>query len=511
MTSSLSGPVELGSPRPSAFPVAGTEARGAAGGSGNAAARQQRPGPRTAMRWLALAQFCLQSFMNGVQWILLSNLTTQATAFFGMSNTQLDWLSTSFYVVYLATTAVGIAWFDVHGVRASLKVASLLNLVGGLLKIVAALWVRNFPMLLLSSVVAGTAQSFFLPVPAALSCVWFADDERTLATTIAATFNPLGGAAGLLLAPLFVNATHNDARAFVTLFVAVTLLNVVDTVLVFCVIPDTPEHPPSESARVRRVVTGRQSDIAFGDRVRRIIDEAAPFLKQPRVLALLVGCGAAAGNLWSFSTLLAQLMQPFGVSQAGVGYIGGANVALSIPVCVAVARYADVHRVYKPPLLVALGFIVSLTGLLALLLVVLPDYAVYSCYVVGTLLGGPQNVVLPIAFEALAETTFPMNENVCGALVLSFAEVFAIVLMNVFGSTLSAPGDQKASATKVWIAMVGINVLAFVIVALARVELKRKQQTEDPTVVSNNEQSENPEKMPLLLGSPSRQAADVHP
>ena len=434
-----------------------------------------RPRP---IRWLVLSQFCLQSAMNGVQWILFANRSDQSTVFFGMTKLQLDWLSMVFYLAIPTTAVLGVVWLDKYGVKSSVTIASVLNLIGGLLKIVAALWSRNFGTLLLSSILPALAQAFFLPVPAALSCVWFADDERTLATMLASIATPCGGAVGLLLAPVFVNAERQDVHAFVSLFIAVTALNVLDTTLIVFAIPAAPSHPPSESARIRREVTAQQPTVALGDRVRKVVAEVLPYLRQPRTVALVLGCGTSIGCMWSVSTLLAQLLQPFGVSQAVVGWTGFFNVFLAVPFGMAVSRYVDRERVYKAPLLVLCAAVVGTLGLLTLLFVVQPTQgvAIYATALVVAL-GSPHNAILPIALEAAAETTFPMNENVCGALVVSVAGAIAVVIVSTLAQVLAASPDPRRSAVAAWVCIVAISVFAFVLVLLGHVDLKRKQSS----------------------------------
>jgi hypothetical protein len=426
----------------------------------------------TPLRAAALAQLCLCSWNNGLQWIVFSNVVAQTQRTFGISAVQVDSLLSFFYFAFIAFAFVAITIFDMRGTRVSLIVASSCNLAGGLLKLLAT-WYPSYALLLVSQLVAGTAQCFFLPVPAALSAAWFGDDERTLATTIASISNPLGGAAGLLLVTLFVNETHGDAAAFRSLFTALSIVNAVDFALAV-VLPHGPPSPPSRAAEVRQLVTQRNAEVPLCERLVRIAREGLAPLRDLDSAMLLFGAGTAAACYWTLTTLFAQITSPFGVSQQTVGVVGLLNVVVGIPVGIVVSRLVDARRMYKPVQLVTMGCIVFFVALMVLLLLVAPDSAALHAPILYVVLGAAQNLILPIAFEAAAETTFPLCENVAGASVLMVAEVMAVVLSATLPQLFSiASMTARDSAVVVVCVLLAGNVVALCAVLRSRVFLRR--------------------------------------
>ena len=201
------------------------------------------------IRWAVLFQYSLLSFLNGVQWICLAVCVHQATERFRITTYQVDITVACFYFMFVLTACAGVAFFDRYGIKKSLIVANACNVMGFAVKLLVSLLELEgdtaFAVLLLSQCVSGFAQAFFLPVPSALSCLWFPDTERTVATAIAAGSNPLGGAAGFLITGAFVSKERHGWADFNLFFAVMFAVNVLDSLLLFCVVPESPAIAPS--------------------------------------------------------------------------------------------------------------------------------------------------------------------------------------------------------------------------------------------------------------------------
>lgn len=459
------------------------------------------------MRWVALFEYSLLAFLNGCQWICLSVIPKETSERFNISVYQVNIQVAMFYFMFIFFCFFAIAFFDKYGVKKTLIVANAGNILGFAIKLLVSVVYPDggpgcFPLLLLSSSIAGIAQVFFLPVPSALSAVWFADDERTFATTVAAVSNPLGGGAMFLLVGLFVDKQHFAAENFVHLFVFMTALNVADGLLLLFVVPELPEHPPSQTAHLRMLVRKEEEEsggvshhqsISITERCRRIYAEVKPHVQNRDSLFVIVGTGLAAGTFWTFTTLIEQIAAPYSsISEGTIGWMGASAIFFGVPVSVVVSRYVDQTRVYKGPLLLVLSSITVVMGLFSLLLWAFPSAAVWTAAPLFVLVGGPQNLILPLGFEALSEITFPLNENVCSTLILLSSEVLALVLMYTLPAILTTSAMSKqSSAVLVCMLLVLTNCLAFVLVLFGKVQLNRKMNAELTAGAEEEDEEEN--------------------
>jgi FLVCR family MFS transporter 7 len=91
-----------------------------------------------------------------------------------------------------------------RGPKPAIMAASVFVLIGN--------WVRfagarkaNFAAVMLGQILIGFAQPFVLSSPTTYSDLWFTERGRTTATAVASLANPLGGALGQLLSPIWVS------------------------------------------------------------------------------------------------------------------------------------------------------------------------------------------------------------------------------------------------------------------------------------------------------------------
>ena len=164
--------------------------------------------------------------------------------------------------VFLAASAVGTAcepWILSRlGLRNTIVFGAFVNLVGSLVKSGGLP-----PFLSFSSLhhgmhgaralyfgfgCVGFAQPLFQCTPALLSASWFAESERTLATSIALNSNQLGVGLAFLVGALWVQSP-SQITSYFSLLSFLSLFGFVGTCLQ---LKDAPPSPPSGSSRVMR-------------------------------------------------------------------------------------------------------------------------------------------------------------------------------------------------------------------------------------------------------------------
>jgi hypothetical protein len=98
---------------------------------------------------------------------------------------------------------------------------------------------------------------------------------------------------------------------------------------------------------------------------------------------------------------------------------------------------------------------------------------------------------LPIGFEGAVETTFPLDEIVCGAIVLMCSAGTALVLMGVLPAVLAldSMSAQHSAALAVFI-LAGITLVALALVATGKV-LPRRLEYENAAAAERKDQTGN--------------------
>uniref|UniRef100_A0A8D0KQW3 Feline leukemia virus subgroup C receptor-related protein 1 n=1 Tax=Strix occidentalis caurina TaxID=311401 RepID=A0A8D0KQW3_STROC len=167
-----------------AAPAAEAEAMLAAGGA--------RVETRLSRRRLAvLAVFSCYSLVNAFQWIQYSILSNVFAGFYGVSFTQIDWLSMVYMVAYVPLILPATWLLDTRGLRLTALLGAGLNGLGAWLKC-ASLAPGRYPLTLAAQAVCAVAQVFILGLPSRIASVWFGPTEVSTACAVAVLGNQVG-------------------------------------------------------------------------------------------------------------------------------------------------------------------------------------------------------------------------------------------------------------------------------------------------------------------------------
>lgn len=153
-------------------------------------------------RFFGLVQLVLLNIIVSWDWLSFSPVSRTSAAYFGTSETAINWLSTSFLFAFCVAAPFTIWVLKKLGPKAAIIVASCLLLVGN--------WIRyggtragNFGVVMFGQILLGLAQPFLLSAPTRYSDLWFSEKGRVSATAVASLANPFGGALGQLINPLW--------------------------------------------------------------------------------------------------------------------------------------------------------------------------------------------------------------------------------------------------------------------------------------------------------------------
>lgn len=144
-------------------------------------------------RLAVLAVFSCYSLVNAFQWIQYSILSNVFAGFYGVSFTQIDWLSMVYMVAYVPLILPATWLLDARGLRLTALLGAGLNGLGAWLKC-ASLAPDRYPLTLAAQAVCAVAQVFILGLPSRIASVWFGPTEVSTACAVAVLGNQVGAA-----------------------------------------------------------------------------------------------------------------------------------------------------------------------------------------------------------------------------------------------------------------------------------------------------------------------------
>ena len=277
---------------------------------------------------------------------------------------------------------------------------------------------------MVGQIVAAFGQPFFLNSPTAYSDSWFSAKARVSMTALMSLANPLGAAIGQ-----FVNSSAveqpEDMPKMVLYFAIIASLCCV--LVVFC--PQNPLTPPSPSnvhekstlsKALARAITYR--DFWF----------------------LLIAFGTLVGLFNSFSTLISQLLTPYGYSTNDAGIVGAVLILAGIASAACTSPLVDKYHPYQFMLRTIVPFLTLCY--LGLIFAVREDNYIAICVVIG-IIGAASFSLLPVALELGVEILHPAPPSVSSTVYWSSSQIlgaaFILGMDNMTDTDGQPPGNMR--------------------------------------------------------------------
>lgn len=259
----------------------------------------------------------------------------------------------------------------------------------------------------------------------------------------------------------------------------------------------TPHHAPTET-RPRTARIRSRSFAAFFTELIATARRVVQALREQEGLALLtLSVGFSLATMWSLSSVILQLLLPFGVQATVVGTMGLVNILLGTALAYVAGLAVDRYRVYRGPLVacyVSCAVCIGAFAAASWQLMAAWDaesgrgpedsrpiadpsgrYAYYAplVFALYVLLGVFQNAAVPIAFEYAVEISFPVDESISGTLLMLSGNFFTMPLLGGLTILLqSTPTPRGMSLLGIGIVLV-VLVLAVAMLCFVRAPLKR--------------------------------------
>ncbi|KAK4241766.1 major facilitator superfamily domain-containing protein [Achaetomium macrosporum] len=412
-------------------------------GTGAAAGVQYRVYKR---RWFGLLQLTLLNIIVSWDWLTFSPVASHAAKYFNTTETIINWLSTAFMFAFTFITPVVI--YVLHlGPKPSIVTAAALLLAGN--------WIRFagchsssgglFGVVMFGQILTGLSQPFVLAAPSRYSDLWFTNRGRVAATALTSLANPFGAALGQLIVPFWVNQPSDISRM-------VLYVSIISSV---CAVPSLfiPSRPPTPVA-----ASSETAKLSLRASTRILFNHVEFWL-------LLIPFAIYVGLFNSVSSLLNQILLPYGYDDDEAGIAGALLIVVGLVASAVVSPVIDRTKSY----LLAIRVAVPLIGLCYLVFIWMPGTkdgggGVAGPYVIMAVLGAASFSLLPVVVEYLVELTHPISPEVTSTLAWSGGQLLGGVFIVISGALKAGPEADPPANMR--------NALVFTaVMALAAVPL----------------------------------------
>ncbi|RDA86636.1 hypothetical protein CP532_5018 [Ophiocordyceps camponoti-leonardi (nom. inval.)] len=377
-------------------------------------------------RWFGLVQLSLMNVVVSLDWLTYAPVSEASSQYFNVSLTTINWLSTVFFLAFVLVSPLAI--FALHrGPKLAIVIAALLILVGN--------WVRyagssrpqrgSIVSALVGQLIVGFAQPFILAAPTRYSDLWFTHRGRVAATAMPSLANPLGGA----LAQLVISMLVKKAADVSGLVLYVSIISTVCCLPAFF-LPSRPPTPVGPSAETPKLGF-RQSLYVIRH--------------SPELWLVFIPFAVNVGFFNSFSSLLNQIMIPYGYSNDDAGIGGAILIFVGLVVAAITAPLIDRTKAFVRTLKMLLPII----ALCYLVFIWMPETrSLVGPYIILAVLGAASFASLPVALEFLTEVSHPLSPEVTSTIAWAAGQLFGAVFVLVSGALAEGPNAKPPGNLK---------------------------------------------------------------
>ncbi|KAF2434477.1 MFS general substrate transporter [Tothia fuscella] len=389
-------------------------------------------------RWFGLFQLVLLNIVVSWDWLTFSASSKTSSEYFGVTETAINWLSTGFLFAFVAISPL-VLWTLHFGPKPAILAASGLILIGNWIRYAGARS-NTFGVVMFGQILIGLAQPFVLTAPTRYSDLWFTDRGRISATAVASLANPLGGALGQLIGPLW--ATSREKVPDMVLYTAI-IASIAAIPSLF--VPAAPPTPPSASSSLPKT----------------------PLLQSVRSLwtnksfwLIFIPFSVYVGFFNALSSVLNQVLFPYGYSEDQAGIGGALLIVVGLLSSAIVSPIIDRNHAYQ----LIIKLLVPIIGLSYLCFVFAPPTkGLPAPYIILAILGASSFSLVPVALEYLVEVTWPASPEVSSVVNWTGGQLLGAIFIIIMGALKDEHGEPKNNMQR---ALVFEAIIALAIVPI---------------------------------------------
>ncbi|OAA51737.1 Major Facilitator Superfamily protein [Metarhizium rileyi] len=393
-------------------------------------------------RWIGFATLTLMNIVISWDWLTFAPVADLSAQYYGVSKSAINWVSTAFFLAFVAIFPVTIAILH-RGPKLAFMIAAVLVIIGN--------WIRyggstkssggHFGAIMAGEILIGFAQPFILAAPTRYSDLWFTNRGRVAATAVTSLANPLGGALGQLINPLWAKQTSDIPQ--MVLYVSITSTVCCLPAFIVPAAPPTPVGPSSETPKL-----GLRASI-------KVLTQSV------ELWLVLIPFAVYVGFFNSVSSLLNQMMTPYGFSDDEAGIGGAILIVVGLVFSAITSPILDRNKKF----LFALKFFMPIIGISYLVYVWMPETrAIVGPYVVLAILGASSFALVPVALEFLIELSHPLGPEVTSTTAWAGGQLLGAIFVIISDALVA--GEDASPPRHMKTALIFQAVIALVVCPL---------------------------------------------
>ncbi|KAJ8101232.1 major facilitator superfamily domain-containing protein [Lipomyces tetrasporus] len=423
-------------------------------------------------RWYGLLALMLLNLIASWGWLTFAPISDSVATFYHLSSeSPVNWLATVILFGYGLASVPCAFVLKRRGVKSSMLIAAILLIVGNWIRVVGAKCnggKGSFGVLMFGQIIIGFGQPFALNAPSYYSDMWYTSKSRISANALASLSNPLGGAIGQLVSPLLVTEPNElpDMILYVAIIATVACL---PSLFVFA----RPPLPPCPSAATPKL----------------------PFRKSPKLLLynrrfviVFIVFSVLVGFFNAFSSLINQIMEPYGYSSDEAGIDGAVMIVAGLIFSAVISPILD--RIHSFLLAIRIQVPIVSICYICLIFTQTKSGQLAGPFVISGVLGAASFSLLPVALEWVQEQVFPVSPELTSSILWVGGNFFGGVFIIIMDALKRPPneGDPPGNMTR---ALIFQAVVAAAVIPLPFM-LGSREQTRNRRVELDAEMQSSP-------------------
>ena len=353
--------------------------------------------PYPQFRWLVLIAYILTGVLSQVIWITFVPVLSITAQAYGVSQTDVGYLSTVFPLIFVIISIPVGYFIDAHGFRKAILLGTSFMAVFGLLRAFSP----NFTYLLIFQALAGVSQPFILNSISKLVKGWFPEKETGLATGLGSLSLFMGMIIGLILTPILVD-----------------VLSLNDVLLIYGAL--------SVVVLVVFYFLGKEPTLVVQEKELVKLPKLLGVFKNRNIILLSVLFFIGIGVFTAFTTWIEPTLGLQDVNPESAGLLGGIMIIGGICGSLVIPALSDKVKTRKTPLLISL----AASGILWYAITTLT-----GAFWIGLLifwLGFFFMALLPLGLELSAESVEKKYLGSANALLWEFSQIGCLVFIVLY-------------------------------------------------------------------------------
>ncbi|KAI8879536.1 MFS general substrate transporter [Backusella circina FSU 941] len=365
------------------------------------------------IRFFGLTMIALANISSAMNWLAVAPVPDFANSFFnncGLST--INWFSNIFMLCYVVAGPLSSWVYDRWSLKVGLITGTVLQTIGAWLRYFSSF--VNYPtgklaLALIGQTFCAIGQPFILNASTPYAAQWFSADGRATASMISGLVSGVGMAISDLIIPAIVTDTTQLPMGFLCIACITTGLTIPNFF-----IPKKPKTPPSYSA-----YTKEEHTLSFKDSLLSLVTNR-------NFLLIFTSFSIIAGLTNTVTSLLAQIVIPYGVSVDQAGYLGAAFIVAGLVGGFSCGYLIDKTRRH----ILIIKIFVPILGCMYLgLIFVVKENGYAGIMAICTILGFFTFALLPASLELSVECSYPVSESVSSSFLWMGSQILGLAFI----------------------------------------------------------------------------------